>query len=139
MNASTRDMLSILCQEPVDKNSSLSLFKSEWAVAGSAVFDELALETHPAMIGHLVQFKAQSPHSLVDWKTFMARLRQSDSVFTAFKSYLKNKEPKVAEFFDTFLKPLQRNDFAADNESHISKGRHSTVTRSSGIGTLRSY
>ena len=137
MNASTRDMLSILCQEPVDKNTSLSLFKSEWAVAGSAVFDELALETHPAMIGHLVQFKAQSPHSLVDWKTFMARLRQSDSVFTAFTSYLKNKEPKVVEFFDTFLKP--RNDSAADNESQISKGRHSTVTRSSGIGTLRSY
>ena len=139
LNDCTRDALSLLCQEPVQPDSE-SLFNSGWTVVESEVMDAFGVETHPALLARLVEFKALTDNKKTSWTVFIKNIRDNRKYHREYVKFMWNKEPKIMEFFEAmgvmekygFGKPVV-NDKA---ESQISQGRHSVATRSSGIGTM---
>jgi len=142
LNTCTRDALSVLIQEPVDKNSTLSLFNSDWGVVESEVMDGFGLETHPALLARLVEFKTLTDRKKTPWSDFIHHIGRNVKYFREYVTFLREKEPGVMGFLDAMgamdrfglgSVAKQTSDKA---ESQLSQGRHSVATRSSGIGTM---
>ena len=134
----------MLCQEPVDKNSTLSLFNSDWGVVESEVMDAFGMETHPALLARLVEFKTLTDNKKTSWSVFIKHVGSNPKYFREYVTFLRDREPGIMGFLDS-MGAMNKFNLGLDNsnkqasdkaESQHSQGRHSIATRSSGIGTM---